>query len=264
LFALLFRGRIVSFQAIAYIGGYFVHEEKRFVLYNYIVFFWKKKWLFLLLPLITLVLAFVLSMLQPVEYQGRTIIYTGDLKESETDPEVIKNLYKDNANGVDFSVEVFERGQLVFTVTGDHPSKVKDSISKISEKHFDVLNEKYDEIIKITQEGIDRKEKHLESLNELTALYKDQLTDNALSDEEQSRMTELQLASVEIEEQIDNMNKDIALFEKPQQLDTTVTESGRNQKPILVLGFVSGLFLSLLTLILWKYIEEARRYRKND
>jgi Chain length determinant protein len=241
-----------------------VHEEKRFVLYDYIVFFWKKKWLFLLLPLITLGLAYVLSMLQPVEYQGRAILYVGDLEGAETDPEVIKTRYKENANGQNLSVEVFERGQLVFTVTGDDPSNVKKSISEISQKHFGVLKEKYDKIIKITEDGVQTKEKHLESLNELTAIYNQQLSNGTLSEEEQSRMTELQLASIEVEQQIDKMNKDIALFEEPQQLDTTVTESGRNQKPILVLGLVSGLFLSLLTLILWKYIEEARRYRKND
>jgi hypothetical protein len=241
-----------------------VHEEKRFVLYDYLVFFWNKKWLFLLLPLITLVLAFVLSILQPIEYQGRTILFTGDLKGSETDPEVIKYLYKDDTKGENLSVEVFERGQLVFTVTGDDPSKVKDSISKISQKHFGVLNEEYDEIIHETEEGIKPKEKHLDSLNELTAIYKEQLTNGTLSPEEQSRLTELQLASIEVEQQINKMNKDIALYEKPQKLDTTVVESGRNQMPILVLGLVSGLFLSLLTLILWKYIEEARRYRKND
>jgi Na+/phosphate symporter len=241
-----------------------VQEEKRFVLYDYLVFFWNKKLVFLLLPLITFGLALILSILQPVEYQGRTILYTGDLKGSETDPEVSKTKYKDDTKGTNLSVEVFERGQLVFTVTGDEPEKVKETISKISEKHFKVLNEKYDERIEVTEEGIERKEKHLNSLNELTDLYTEQLKNDTLSEEESSRMTELQLASIEIEQQIDKSRKDVALFEKPQKLDTTVSESGRNQRPILALGLVSGLFLSIFLLVLWKYIEEARRYRKND
>ncbi|MDM5315051.1 Wzz/FepE/Etk N-terminal domain-containing protein [Fictibacillus sp. b24] len=241
-----------------------MHEEKRYVLYDYLVFFWNKKWWFLLLPLITLGLAFLFSMMQPVEYQGRTIIYTGDLKGSETDPEVIKHLYKDDVEGNNLSVEVFERGQLVFTVTGNNSEQVSDVISSISKKHINVLNEKYNKRILSTKEKMQRKEKHIESLNKLTDVYGQRLNEDTLSPEEESRMTELQLASIELEQQIDNNKKDIEFFEKPQQLDTTVTESSRNQKPILALGLVLGLFLSLVSLILWKYIEDARRYRRND
>ncbi|KZE64215.1 hypothetical protein AWM68_14025 [Fictibacillus phosphorivorans] len=241
-----------------------MHEEKRYVLYDYLVFFWNKKWWFLLLPLITLGLAFLISMMQPVEYQGRTILYTGDLDDSETDPEVIKHLYKDDLKGNRLSVEVFERGQLVFTITGNNSAQVSDVISSISKKHSNVLNEKYNKRILSTKEKMQKKEKHLESLNKLTDVYGERLNEGSLSPEEESRMTELQLASIELEQQIDNNKKDIEFFEKPQQLATTVVESGRNQKPILMLGLVAGVFLSLLTLILWKYIEDARRYRKND
>lgn len=241
-----------------------MHEEKRYVLYDYLVFFWKKKWWFLILPLITLGLAFLISMMQPMEYQGRTILYTGDLNGSETDPEVVKHLYKDDVKGNNLSVEVFERGQLVFTVTGKNSSKVKDVISTIRKKHFNVLNEEYDEIISRTEEGMQTKEQHLDSLNKLTALYTKQMNEDTLSPEEESRMTELQIVANEIEQQIDKNKKDIAMYEKPQQLDMTIAESSRNQKPILALGLVLGLFLSLVSLILWKYIEEARRYRRND
>jgi uncharacterized protein involved in exopolysaccharide biosynthesis len=241
-----------------------VQEEKRFVLYEYLVFFWNKKWLFLLLPLITIGLAFLISMMQPVHYQGRAILYTGDLKGSETDPQVIKHSLKDEAKGMNLSVEVFERGQLVFTVTGDNPSKVRKAINDINNKHFRVLKNVYESKIRKTKEEIKTKQKHIDTLNELTESYKKQDESGTLTDDEESRMSELQLASVEIEEQIDSKKKDVEFYEKPQKLQTSVTESSRNQKAYLALGLVAGLFLSLLTLILWKYIEEARRYRKND
>jgi Chain length determinant protein len=241
-----------------------VHEEKRFVLYDYLVFFWNKKLWFLILPLITLGLAFLISMMQPVQYQGRTILYTGDLKGSETDPEVIKHQYKNDVKDNNLAVEVFERGQLVFTVTGSNSAEVNNDISSITKKHYKVLDEEYDEIISRTENGMETKEQHLDSLNKLTALYTKQMEEDTLSSEEESRMTELQIVAKEIEQQIDNNKKDIAMYEKPQKLDTTVVESGRNQKPILALGLVAGLFLSLISLVLWKYIEDARRYRKND
>ncbi|WP_416729655.1 Wzz/FepE/Etk N-terminal domain-containing protein [Fictibacillus sp. JL2B1089] len=241
-----------------------MHDEKRFVLYDYLVFFWNKKLWFLLLPLITLGLAFLISMMQPVQYQGRTILYTGDLKGSETDPEVIKHQYKNDVKDNNLAVEVFERGQLVFTVTGSNSAQVNNDISSITKKHYKVLDEEYEEIILRTENGMETKEQHLDSLNKLTALYTKQMKEDTLSPEEESRMTELQIVAKEIEQQIDNNKKDIAMYEKPQKLDTTVVESGRNQKPILALGLVAGLFLSLISLVLWKYIEDARRYRKND
>ncbi|MFC7373056.1 Wzz/FepE/Etk N-terminal domain-containing protein [Fictibacillus iocasae] len=240
------------------------HEEKRYVLYDYLRFFWNKKWVFLAVPLLTLGLAFLYSMLQPVSYQGRTIIFTGDFKGSETDPAVVKDMYKDEAKGLGYSVEVFERGQLVFTVTGSDKEKVQKVSEEISSKHFKLLQSEHGELIRITEEGKSAKEKHLESLDELMSAYESQMSKGTLSDEEQARMSELQLASTNIEEGIVNMEKDIALFEAPQKLDTAVEESSRNTKAYVALGLVAGIFLSLVLLVFWKYIDEARRYRQHD
>jgi len=72
------------------------NDKKQYVFYEYLKFFYRKKWLFLLLPIIGLVIGAMFSMIQErqYEYEGEALVYLGGVdNQSFVDGDIIEANY---------------------------------------------------------------------------------------------------------------------------------------------------------------------------
>jgi capsular polysaccharide biosynthesis protein len=239
-------------------------NKERFVLYEYLLFFWKKKWLFVILPIVTLLLGALLSMLQSANYTGKAIVYVGDLSGGIKDPVLVQNKYSNIDRDISLNVKVDQPDQITFTVKGDDKDKVDDILADITSSYYDDLETKSKKILQITDDGIKLKTERAKILDDILKTFSAQIDTGNLDEEEQARLVEYEDNLLELTESILRMEKDINTFEKPEIIKEEVNSDPKNIRTNMILGFVAGIFLTILSLIVWKYILNARRFYNHD
>ncbi|MBH0173796.1 hypothetical protein IHV09_09515 [Fictibacillus sp. 23RED33] len=239
-------------------------NKERFVLYEYLSFFWKKKWLFVILPIVALLIGALLSMLQSANYTGKAIVYVGDVRDISTDPEIIQSRYKDKVTKNSLEVKVDQKDLITILVKGDDREEIKKELNDVVKGLNSDLKAEAKLMIDVTQVGIDQKTKKQELLSELIEAFIKQSEAGDVDLEEQTRLLEYQYNLQEYSDSIQRMEEDIKLFENPKTIDNEVTTDPKHLKTNMLLGFVAGIFLTIITLIVWKYIVNARRFYKHD
>jgi capsular polysaccharide biosynthesis protein len=239
-------------------------NKERFVLYEYLSFFWKKKWLFVILPIVALLIGALLSMLQSANYTGKAIVYTGDVRGIITDPEYAQDKYGKLVSNNSLEVKVDQQDQVTFIVKGDDEDEVKEELKTISSKYYKALKQKAKVDIDVTKEGIKMKEERETVLKQILPAFVKLLEQGKLDEEELTRFLEYDYNLKEVTESIKRMNEDIKLYEHPQVIKDEVNQDPKHLRTNMLLGFVAGIFLTILTLIVWKYIVNARRFYKHD
>nr|WP_231618272.1 Wzz/FepE/Etk N-terminal domain-containing protein [Fictibacillus sp. 23RED33] len=227
-------------------------------------FFWKKKWLFVILPIVALLIGALLSMLQSANYTGKAIVYVGDVRDISTDPEIIQSRYKDKVTKNSLEVKVDQKDLITILVKGDDREEIKKELNDVVKGLNSDLKAEAKLMIDVTQVGIDQKTKKQELLSELIEAFIKQSEAGDVDLEEQTRLLEYQYNLQEYSDSIQRMEEDIKLFENPKTIDNEVTTDPKHLKTNMLLGFVAGIFLTIITLIVWKYIVNARRFYKHD
>jgi capsular polysaccharide biosynthesis protein len=239
-------------------------NKERFVLYEYLSFFWKKKWLFVILPIVALLIGALLSMLQSANYTGKAIVYVGDLRGGSVDPEIIQSKYGSKVTENSLEVKVDQKDQITIIVKGDDTKTIQKELDAVANGVMKELKDDEKLVIDITQKGIDQKKVKEELLTKLVTLFGKQASRGDVDEEEQTRLVEYQYNLQEYSDSIQRMEEDIQLFESPELLNNEVTTDPKHLKTNMLLGFVAGIFLTIITLIVWKYIVNARRFYKHD
>jgi capsular polysaccharide biosynthesis protein len=239
-------------------------NKERFVLYEYLLFFWKKKWLFVILPIVTLLIGALLSTLQSANYTGKAIVYVGDLNGGIKDPGLVQKKFSDLDKDISLNVKVDQPDQITFTVKGDDKDKVEEVLGSIKTKYYNDLSKKSETILQITDDGIKLKRERAKILDDILKTFSAQIETGNLDEEEQARLVEYEDNLLELTESILRMEKDLETFEQPEIIKEEVNSDPKNVRTNMILGFVAGIFLTILTLIVWKYILNARRFYNHD
>ena len=242
-------------------------ENKAYRLYDSLEFFWKKKIWFLIIPLIVALLGYVGSMFIPKdgEYVARSTIFTGSVKlEGLTNPEHIMSKYGEHFTG---KTEVFvpTRSYIKTETFGDNEEEVKNELTQFNDQLLADLMDYYDRVIAGTENYAVAQSVRVKNLEESIKAYQEVLnqSDNvAIVTNYTSLLSqaEMELTNGMATEQ--RVRNDILTYEKPALANTYVVKTKSYGLEAAIAGFVLGILLTILALMLWKYILEARGSKK--
>ncbi|MBS4195736.1 hypothetical protein [Lederbergia citri] len=247
-----------------------MENEKRFVFYEYLLFFWQKKWVLLLLPIILAAAAALVSLMNVKGYEGKVNFYTSSLNINDelTDNELIENMYKDKIDdNVMFSAKVLRKSRVQFKVIGTNKDSVEKQLEFLRIDFSERLVNAFNLRKNLTEKKLNNFTKQLTSneneKEKINAIKWDQLTESEKVDVAQA-MTKRADIIAEFTRDINANEKDLALAEEPIVYGESIEKNKGNVVGNTIVGFISGLFLSILILMLWKYITFAREQGYND
>jgi capsular polysaccharide biosynthesis protein len=240
-------------------------EERRYPLYEYLQFFWKKKLLLLFIPIVFAAIAALLSIMTAKGYEGTLIYYTSSIKTDQlTDPDMILEYYRSKYPEKEIDVNVVQKERVQFKVNGDNSEEVKKTLQDIASDYDARLMKEYNVRKDKTEYDIETYKKRLAEADQSLKLIK-----KAVQKEESFTLesySELLISLSNMEEQvlkletkIKNMKTDLIFFEKPKQVTLTVEKEQNNAMANSIIAFALGVFFTILSLMLWKYILDARK-----
>ncbi|QED49632.1 GumC domain-containing protein [Cytobacillus dafuensis] len=245
-------------------------EQKKFVLYEYLDFFWKKKVFFLIIPLLFTLLGFGASYVIPNKgnYVGSAKIFTGAVSlKGLKDPSYVVDQFGKDVNG---EIEAFVSSDsfIKIKIYNDDKEELKKDLHKMTSSIEKAMLDNYNLRYSITEDNINNNENQLKELNDVLKVTNEKLESGQLNVTEAERVasvlenTEAQIADVQARNQ--RMTGDLATFEKPSIASEEVKAVDRHQVELSLAGLVFGVFATFLILMLWKYVNEARRYYNHD
>ncbi|MBG9548300.1 hypothetical protein ACOSZF_12325 [Cytobacillus firmus] len=238
-------------------------ENKRFVLYEYLMYFWKRKHYFLIVPIITMLLVggAVYFLKKDMPYTGQAVVYTGGV----TSPDLTRenNIAAKFADEEDLEIFVSSK-QVKFTKKGNSAKEVEGDLKNISKKYINELSANYNLRKEASEVYLNSLEKQrIPTLENAIEVYKEEL-DKGLTPTQYGDLTDLiaetQKELSEAEVTAHRMRGDLTFFEEPKVLSEHVTQSKSYFKEGAAIGLVLGLVLTVLLLALMKYLSEGRRY----
>lgn len=249
-------------------GAHNLNAERKFILYEYLTFFWKKKIYFLIIPLLTAALSAMLFILWQdtgSKYIGKAEVFTGSIKaQSLTNPANLKERFADS--GVE--VYVSEKSHVRFSLEGNDKEKLRTKLETTTQEYEKDLMNNYKERLAISEEYVKVLDERSTALKSVLKVYKEDLENNDYPIDQFDDLAQL-IAETEGEltkslERLNRIKGDLVFFEKPEVLSIEVKEKESHWKKGAALGLLLGLILTLGLLVLLKYIGEARRYAKHD
>ncbi|UGB30467.1 hypothetical protein [Metabacillus sp. B2-18] len=238
-------------------------EKKEYLFYKNLVFFWRKKWLLIGIPLVICLIVSAFSMFSSREYVGKAIFDTADIKGKLTDPELLQAEYLKDQQGSDAEFTVVKSKQVQIKVTADNRDDVHKQLTKLVTSYAEDLQQNYQERYDRTQETVEIYEKGLKENGKLLPTYNDAIEK---IEEGETVDPDLLVAAAtmnkiafEYETSISRMKTDLLLFDPPRLISETITQSDNYLVQNAVVSFALSFFLMLVVLLLWRYIREARR-----
>lgn len=239
-------------------------EKRPFVLYEYLRFFWQRKWWFLVVPLATIVLTVIAGrlLLQGEKYTGKAVVFTGSIDVKElTDPKNIEAKFPEVKN---LDVVVPEEQYVQITVKGDDEQDVSRELKLVVSEYSQELKRHSQERIDVTTKYLHALEERERALQQKVDYYSEQIQSGRLNPEQLNDISDLLVESennlTEVMERVNRIRGNLVFYEKPAVLSETVAKSKTYTGQLMAVGLVLGLFLTVVWLVLWKYILDARRY----
>lgn len=243
-------------------------EKKPFILYEYLMFFWRKKVVFIIIPLIFALLGFGASYLYPNngKYVGNATVFTGaiDLK-AMTNPSHVVAQFGEDVDG-EIDAYVSSESYIKIKVFSDDKEELAKDLNNMVEGIEAKLLESYDLRLSFTEKRLETLEQREVELKEAIEIYLDELENGNLTIEESQEYTKL-LSTSEVEltdaqTKAQSVRNDIAFFEKPAIVKNEVTLAQKYTTEFVAAGIILGIFAAVLLLMFWKYILDARNYFK--
>ncbi|MDW2876617.1 MULTISPECIES: GumC domain-containing protein [Bacillaceae] len=244
-------------------------EQKKFVLYEYLLFFWKKKWSFLIIPIIFALLGLAASYVisTDAKYTGNATVFTGSIKQKGlTNPD---NIVANFGEGVDGEIEVFVSSDsyVKIKIKQDDRKELQKDLTAMSERIENALVKDYEFRKKVTEEyrdGLiaraDKLEKSIQAMDPILERDLPLFQYQDLTLRYTAAQNELSEATVAAQ----RVTNDLAVFEQPSVIVNQVNQADTNRTELTIAGLILGVLFTLVFLIFWKYIIEARRYYNHD
>ncbi|TFD95752.1 hypothetical protein [Jeotgalibacillus sp. R-1-5s-1] len=242
--------------------------KEKYVLYQYLRFFWQKKLYFIFVPVLVAAVAAVTAyalMSAEEKYEAKALVYVGDLREdSLTSPANIQKLI----NNEEVQVRVPRNGQVELSALGDNKTHVENQVGKALNVYLPALEEEAQEIINVTQAQVNVMDESEKVYENSIKLYQERISSNDLLE---SEVSDLRLLIADAQSRLSNaqevshrMSSDLVLFDEPELLNQTVEETDSFVLEGAAIGFIIGIILTILLLMLMLYINNARRSLNND
>ncbi|WP_027409257.1 hypothetical protein [Anoxybacteroides tepidamans] len=236
-------------------------DKQRFVLYEYLLYFWKKKILFLIVPPIVALATFlgVHFILDHAKYTGKAVVFTGSISRSDlTNPDNIMAKFPNVKNQLD--IVVTEDKYVKITVKGNDEKSVQKDLHYIVTHYNEELKKHSKERLDVTMETLNDYETQMKRLNTLAQNYDDKFDTQSLGIDQITSKAELLQTLADVTEKVNKIKGDLIFYEEPSVLSEAVAPSKTYAKEAIASGLVLGVFLTFMLLTLMKYLFEARRY----
>ncbi|MED3573615.1 hypothetical protein [Cytobacillus praedii] len=248
----------------------FLAEQKRFALYEYLVFFWKKKIFFLIIPLLFTLVGFGASYVVPKDgkYVGTASVFTGSIKlKALTNPSNVVATYGKDVHGV-IDAYVSSESYVKIKIFDDNKEQLEKDLKKMTTGIEQGLVDSYDLRYQTTEDIIKNNETTFNQLNDVIRVSNERLESEDLTIEETEEITTLleksEADAAKAKTSIQSMKTDLAFFEKPGIVSQEVGPTNTYKLELTLAGLVFGIIAAILILMLWKYINDARRFYKHD
>lgn len=243
-------------------------EKKTFVLYEYLLYFWRRKWFFVIIPLIVtiLVAGAVYVLKNDKKFTGTALVYTGNVDSKElTNDKLLEGRYQDEKNPPE--VKVSESRIVKFTVKGDSKEEVQQDLDNMMQDYSQALQASAKKKIDVTTHLLNPINERVKTLTASLEMYNRKL-DEAASVVDNTELTDLITKSddklTETTERSYKLSGDIELFEYPKVVTKSVGPSKTYLKESIAIGVILGLVLTVALLMLMKYLFDARRYYNHN
>jgi len=240
-------------------------EKQRFVLYEYLSYFWKKKIWFVIIPPVMALLVFfgVQLVVNHAKYTGKALVFTGSINVSDlTNPDNIMAQLPPVKNTVDIVVP--EEKYVKITVKGNDEKSVQQDLHTIVADYNEKLQRHSKERLDVTNTYLNSLDERAKTLQTLIDRYNEKLNSSSLTPQQIESTTDLLVeAQNDLTKTMETANRvrgDLAFYEKPSVLSEAVARSKSYAKESIASGLVFGVFLTFIFLTLMKYVFDARRY----
>ncbi|MBO0962872.1 hypothetical protein J1P26_24680 [Neobacillus sp. MM2021_6] len=234
--------------------------RERFVLYEYLMFFWKKKWLVVALPLLGIVAGLAIGLVKETPYVGNLPYYTGEVTKPDL---VIKELIKNNLpEEISDKVDIVPGQNMVtFVSHSADQEEIKEIFTRIEKDYGKRLEDNSDVQLKKLNDNLAKRKEQENNLDEMINNYSEEIENTGL-DKDTKRGNSIQplyKKFLDLTQEIYQLDDKVSNFTKAQRLDSMIVKEKTNTTSNILVGFIIGLFLSLCLVTLWKYILDARR-----
>jgi hypothetical protein len=245
-----------------------VAEQKRFALYEYLIFFWKKKQFFIIIPLIFALLGFGASYLVPkkADYVGSGTVFTGSVKlKALTNPSNIMATFGEGIEG-DIEADVTSESYVKIKIYNDDKAQLESDLAKMTGDLEKALLDSYEYRKQTTEKYVQLNTDRLDKLNKVLDAYMNKSSDTPFEEKNDTdsvvEWTESEIADVVAT--INRVEGDLAFFEPPSIVRQDVNVVDTHKMELTLAGLILGIVAAILFLMLWKYMNEARRYYNHD
>ncbi|WML46113.1 hypothetical protein [Neobacillus sp. PS3-40] len=242
-------------------------EKKKFVLYEYLLYFWDRKWFFVIVPLITTILiaGTVYALKHDNKYTGVALIFTGSITTKDlTDPDNIKAKYK----GIDPDVFVTEKSQVKFTVNGSSQDEVQKNLDHITTSFSKELDKNAKMRLAVSDASLEDLKDRVKTLKASLRMYHEKIDSNQLPADRYANYSDLIIKSEDeltgAQTRVNEMSSDRVFFEKPKVLSENVHAKKTYLPESIAIGIILGILLTIALLMLLKYLGVAKKHYKRD
>jgi hypothetical protein len=241
---------------VAFLTG----EKQKFVFYEYLLFFWKKKFWFLIVPLAMALISVLAGQLflHKYNYTGQALIFTGSINQkSLTDPKNIEAKFHVK-NALD--VVVPEEKYIKITLKGDDKTSVQNELRKIVSKYNHELQRHSKQRLDATHTRLHELGDEINHLQQVIKQYDEKLDSQQLTPGDLKNTVKAEEILADRTDKASRISNDLLFYEKPSVLSESVSKSKTYIGQLIAVGVVLGIFLTFIMLILMKYVLDARRY----
>lgn len=202
------------------------------------------------------------------KYVGNATVFTGSIKQKAlTNPSNVVATYGKDVHGV-IDAYVSSESYVKIKIFDDNKERLEKDLQKMAAGVEQGLVDSYDLRYKTTEDIIKNNETTFAQLNDVITVSNERLASEDLTIEETEEITTLleksEADAAKAQTSIQSMKTDLAFFEKPGIVSQEVGVTNTYKVELTLAGLVLGIIAAILFLMLWKYINEARRYFKHD
>ncbi|MFD1780014.1 Wzz/FepE/Etk N-terminal domain-containing protein [Fredinandcohnia salidurans] len=252
-------------------------EQNKYILYGYLQFLWKKKWLIILVTIIGMGIGYAYTLTKTTTYTSKATVFTGKMENIDLSiKDIITNDYKHLLskkvqNG--FSVTIPANNLIYLTLVGSDKSIVESDLTIVANKYLEDLTEKYNVQYQARKNYVDALSKQVNATNDLMEYLLKENPDKISTDFlEEIFISDSQLVYIEgnyynadTEELLFYAENELADMKKHEPRISGGIVTSENKPSALryiVLGGAAFFQLMLIIVVLWKYIINARQFKE--
>ncbi|SEN38263.1 hypothetical protein [Lihuaxuella thermophila] len=242
-------------------------EQRHLALYEYLLFFWKKKKLLIMVPVVFVLATLLFSLFQKDVFVGKATVYVGGVtKDSTVNPDLIKAEYSEGMSAeLQSTFQVFSpgSGKISLQLSGENQQQVEKEIGRIANAYLGSLDRLYNQKYQLSSNYAKTLSKRIEELKKSIEFYQQKTKGNLADPANAELLIENQKELSASQERLQIIQTDLLLLDKPMFIEApAVSKQPSTLMANLLVAFLGSVLLTCVVLIFWKYWIDAEQRAK--